>query len=257
MRTCPACRRRCTSADWTAWSWASSVLGVNLLSLIATLREEGRLPIRSVQWFWTPASVAPQRGGHRERHSPAAQRAHQRWPRILAASAPAQWSTRRNRLARGRRQWLRVDFQHPHRTALLQSGQGGGRCAGRVVLRGWSAYAAYHRRPRSAAGPTSCGTSRPAHPLPQRRRTGPMGPAVQLYVGQSLQPSRPGKGCCPTGLGSCWPSAALSCLTRRRSRASCADASSATSRNSSSTVPTTPIACPLLSSGSKQGTEAR
>ena len=26
-------------------------LGVNLLSLIATLREEGRLPIRSVQWY--------------------------------------------------------------------------------------------------------------------------------------------------------------------------------------------------------------
>ena len=29
-------------------------LGVNVLSLIATLREEGRLPIRSVQWYLTP-----------------------------------------------------------------------------------------------------------------------------------------------------------------------------------------------------------
>ena len=36
---------------WTAWSWASSASAVNLLSLIATLREEGRLPIRSVQWY--------------------------------------------------------------------------------------------------------------------------------------------------------------------------------------------------------------
>ena len=32
-------------------AWASQRLGVNLLSLIATLREEGRLPIRSIQWY--------------------------------------------------------------------------------------------------------------------------------------------------------------------------------------------------------------
>ena len=29
-------------------------LGVNVLSLIATLREEGRLPIRSIQWYLRP-----------------------------------------------------------------------------------------------------------------------------------------------------------------------------------------------------------
>ena len=33
---------------WVTLGWQR--LGVNLLSLIATLREEGRLPIRSVQW---------------------------------------------------------------------------------------------------------------------------------------------------------------------------------------------------------------
>ena len=37
--------------NWAAWSWVSSASALNLLSLIATLREEGRLPIRSVQWY--------------------------------------------------------------------------------------------------------------------------------------------------------------------------------------------------------------
>ena len=51
-RTCPACRRRCTPpAELDSVALGQQRLGVNLLSLIATLREEGRLPIRSVQWY--------------------------------------------------------------------------------------------------------------------------------------------------------------------------------------------------------------
>ena len=34
---------------WVPLGWQR--LGVNLISRIATLREEGRLPIRSVQWY--------------------------------------------------------------------------------------------------------------------------------------------------------------------------------------------------------------
>ena len=45
-------------------------LGVNLLSL--TRREEGRLPIRSVQWYLDTVHH-PQRGGHRERDRAGAQ----------------------------------------------------------------------------------------------------------------------------------------------------------------------------------------
>ena len=68
-------------------------------------------------------------------------------------------------------------------------------------------YAAYHHYdgPQAAVlGPPAAGHPRPAHPLPQRRRTGPMGrgspPA--LCRSQSLQPSRAmAKACCPTGLG--------------------------------------------------------
>ena len=51
-RTCPACRRRCTPpAELDSVVLGQQRLGVNVLSLIATLREEGRLPIRSVQWY--------------------------------------------------------------------------------------------------------------------------------------------------------------------------------------------------------------
>ena len=51
-RTCPACRRRCTPpAVLDGVVLGQQRLGVNLLSLIATLREEGRQPIRSVQWY--------------------------------------------------------------------------------------------------------------------------------------------------------------------------------------------------------------
>ena len=51
-RICPGCQRRClppTQLDGVVMG--KQRLGVNLLSLIATLREEGRLPIRSVQWY--------------------------------------------------------------------------------------------------------------------------------------------------------------------------------------------------------------
>ena len=51
-KNCPACRRRClppTQLDGVVLG--QQRLGVNLLSLIATLREEGRRPIRSVQWY--------------------------------------------------------------------------------------------------------------------------------------------------------------------------------------------------------------
>ena len=49
---CPGCRRCClppTQLDGVVLG--QQRLGVNLLSLIATLQEEGRLPIRSVQWY--------------------------------------------------------------------------------------------------------------------------------------------------------------------------------------------------------------
>ena len=51
-RTCPACRRRCIPpAQLDGVALGRQRLGVNVLSRIATLREEGRQPIRSIQWY--------------------------------------------------------------------------------------------------------------------------------------------------------------------------------------------------------------
>ncbi len=44
-------RRRVPTAELDLVVLGQRRRGVNLLSLIATLREEGRLPIRSVQWY--------------------------------------------------------------------------------------------------------------------------------------------------------------------------------------------------------------
>ncbi len=51
-RICPVCQRR-----WVPQKAFQGVvlgqqrLGVNLVSLMVTLREEGRLPIRTIQWY--------------------------------------------------------------------------------------------------------------------------------------------------------------------------------------------------------------
>ena len=51
-RTCPICQQRRTpQADLTGVVLGKQRLGINLLSLIAALREEGRLPFRTIQWY--------------------------------------------------------------------------------------------------------------------------------------------------------------------------------------------------------------
>ncbi len=51
-RTCPGCRRRCVpSAQLDGVVMGQQRLGINLLSLIAPLREEARLPFRTIQWY--------------------------------------------------------------------------------------------------------------------------------------------------------------------------------------------------------------
>ena len=51
-RTCPVCeRRRTPQADLGRAVLGKQRLGVNLLSRIAALREEGRLPLRTIQWY--------------------------------------------------------------------------------------------------------------------------------------------------------------------------------------------------------------
>ena len=51
-RTCPVCeRRRTPKAALDGVTLGRQRLGVNLASRIATLREEGRMPVRTIQWY--------------------------------------------------------------------------------------------------------------------------------------------------------------------------------------------------------------
>ena len=51
-RTCPRCRkRRLPQAPLRGVAAGRQRLGINLVSLIAALREEGRLPMRTIQWY--------------------------------------------------------------------------------------------------------------------------------------------------------------------------------------------------------------
>ena len=51
-RTCPVCeKRRVPKVDLGGVALGKQRLGINLLSLMAALREEGRLPFRTVQWY--------------------------------------------------------------------------------------------------------------------------------------------------------------------------------------------------------------
>ena len=101
-RTCPACRRRCIPpAQLDGVVLGQQRLGINLISLIATLREEARLPIGAIQWYLGAV------------HG-------------LRLSVGAIVSAIHRTAQRGQR--LRVDLQHAH-PALLPaawSGQGGG-----------------------------------------------------------------------------------------------------------------------------------
>jgi transposase len=51
-RVCPVCqRRRVPQVDLSGVVAGQQRLGVNLVSLIVALREEGRLPLRTIQWY--------------------------------------------------------------------------------------------------------------------------------------------------------------------------------------------------------------
>ncbi|MCY4416862.1 MAG: IS66 family transposase [Chloroflexi bacterium] len=51
-RTCPQCQRCCmTPAQLDGVALDRQRLGINLVSLIAALREEARLPLRTIQWY--------------------------------------------------------------------------------------------------------------------------------------------------------------------------------------------------------------
>ena len=67
-RICPTCRqRRVPQADPAGVTLGRQRLGLNLLSLIASLREAGRLPFRTIQWYLkTVHQLSLSIGAHRQ-----------------------------------------------------------------------------------------------------------------------------------------------------------------------------------------------
>ena len=256
-RTCPVCRRRrVPTAQLDGVALGRQRLGVNLLSRIATLREEGRLPIRSIQWYL--------RTVHQLRLSVGAivsaihQTAQQAQPAVAANGGPhprqPSGPRRRNRLASEWEQRLRVRALDQSLSALPPSATS---CGGVGARRWWTKRWASHSpeywsaistlpttitmAPSNGAGRTCCGTSTTCVALyPKAALAGPAGRRQSIDSTRKPKPSLilrhdDGAPLNWPGSGSCWPSAALSCLTRRLSRANCAGASSATSS-----------ACPVL-----------
>ena len=269
-RTCPACRRRCTPpAELGGVVLGQQRLGVNLLSLIATLREEGRLPIRSVQWYLdTVHQLRLSVGAIVSAIHRTAQRAQPAVAAILdrIRGSPVVHADETGWREDGANGYVWT-FSTPTERYFPCSSQGQAlrRGRGKAVVdealgESFSGvlvsdfYAAYHHydgpkqrcwaHPCSSQGAGSAaGHPRPAHPLPRCCATGQVGrpPSTGFTTGPkpSLIP-RPSGGAPPNWPwnDNCWPSASPSGTTRRQPRPSCADASSATSK-----------ACPVLDTG--------
>ena len=251
-RTCPACRRRCTPpAELDGVVLGQQRLGVNLLSLIATLREEGRLPIRSVQWYLDTV--------HQLRLSVRAivSAIHQTAQRAQPAVAQVLDRIRASPVVHADETGWREDgangyvwtFSTPTERYFLRRGRGkavvdealGESFSGVLVS---DFYAAYHHYdgPKQRCWAhllRDIHDQRTRSPKTSHWPDGPRQSTSSMSQPKPATITSHGKGVLPNwpGSGSCWPSAALSCLTRRLSRASCAGASSATSRNSSSAWP--------------------
>ena len=251
-RTCPACRRRCTPpAELDGVVLGQQRLGVNLLSLIATLREEGRLPIRSVQWYLdTVHQLRLSVGAIVSAIHRTAQRAQPAVAAILdrIRASPVVHADETGWRQSGANGYVGT-FSTPTERYFLRRGRGktvvdealSDAFSGVLVS---DFYAAYHHYD----GPKQrCWAHllRDIHDQRTRYPKTPHWPDGPRQSTSSMSQPKPatitshGKGVLPNwpGSGSCWPSAALSCLTRRLSRASCVGASSATSRNSSSSWP--------------------
>ena len=206
-RTCPVCRRRrVPTAQLDGVALGRQRLGVNLLSRIATLREEGRLPIRSIQWYL--------RTVHQLRLSVGAivsaihQTAQQAQPAVAGMvdrirASPVVHADETGWRQNGNNGYvcepLTNHFQHSHRALLPAAGSGqggGGRSAGRVILRSTGQRLLRRlsplRWPQAAVlGAPAAGHPRPANPLPQSCALARWAAAVQRLYEEAKAFSHP------------------------------------------------------------------
>ena len=136
-RVCPVCeQRRTPPADLAGVALGKQRLGVNLLSLMAALREDSRLPFRTIQWYLRTAhqlqlSLGAIVGAVHQvarKSQPGLARIVDRIRASLVVHADETGWPACSRQASGRRQWLRLDLQHAHPALLPAAGpqQGSG-----------------------------------------------------------------------------------------------------------------------------------
>ena len=260
-RTCPACRRRCLPpAQLEGMVMGKQRLGVNLVSLIAMLREEARLPIGVIQGYL--------RIVHQLRLSvgaivDAVQRTAQK---AQAAAAEILTQIRASPVVHADETGWRQDgnngyvwtFSTPTQRYFPCSSQGqalrrgrgkavvdevlGAEFAGVLVS---DFYAAYHHYdgPKQRCWATCCGTSTTCElsTLMMRHWRGGLTPSMNFTSRPKPSPIISKSRAAPRNWpwnGGCWPSANPSWTTRRPHPPDSADASSATSK-----------ACPVLDTG--------
>lgn len=116
-RVCPLCQKRhVPKVDLGGVVVGQQRLGVNLVSLIVTLREEGRLPVRTVQWYLRTIHGLSLSVG--EIVGLSHQSARQAQPLVAAIreqvrASPAVCADETGWRQNGHLRWLRLDLQHP------------------------------------------------------------------------------------------------------------------------------------------------
>ena len=186
-RTCPVCeRRRIPQADLGGVVLGKQRLGINLLSLIAALREEGRLPLRTIQWYLqTVHQLRLSLGAIGRVIRQVAQKVQPAVAEILECirASPVVHADETGWRQDGVNGYIWT-FSTPTDRYFLRRGRNKqvmdevlGESFGGVLVSDF--YAAYHhslRRPQAALlGSSAAGHPRPEGPLPTGRRVGPVG----------------------------------------------------------------------------------
>ncbi len=177
-RTCPQCQRCCVpNGQLEGVVMGKQRLGVNLVSLIAVLREEARLPFRTIKWYLdTVHGLRLSTGAIVDATQRVARRAQAVMAGILERirSSPVVHADETGWREDGYNGYVWT-FSTPTQRYFLRRGRGkavvdevlGNQFAGVLVS---DFYAAYHHYdgPKNAAGPTCCGTSTTcAHSTPR------------------------------------------------------------------------------------------
>ena len=228
-RTCPVCRRRrVPPAQLDGVALGRQRLGVNVLSRIATLREEGRLPIRSVQWYLRTVHQLSLSVGAIV--SAIHQTAQQAQPAVAGMvdrirASPVVHADETGWRQNGNNGYVWT-FSTPTERYFLRRGRGKAvvdEALGEYSPEYWSAIATppttITMAPSNGAGRTCCGTSTTWwRPTPRTPRW-PSGPrqSISSMSRPGLSPILRHDDGAPLNWpwsGSCWPSASPSWLTR-------------------------------------------